>query len=50
MAERINDEAVERIRKGAGQGGDILFSHKGTAGKLALALLDSPPLDRKSVV
>ena len=42
-AERINDKAVERIRKGVGQGGDILFSHKGTVGKLAPAPLDSPP-------
>lgn len=41
-AERINDKAVERIRKGVGQGGDILFSHKGTVGKLALAPLNSP--------
>ena len=42
-AERINDRAMERIRKGVGQGGDVLFSHKGTVGKLALAPLDSPP-------
>ena len=42
-AERINDKAVERIRKGVGRGGDILFSHKGTVGKLAVAPLDSPP-------
>lgn len=42
-AERINDKAMERIRKGIGDGGDILFSHKGTVGKLALAPLDSPP-------
>jgi type I restriction enzyme, S subunit len=41
-AQRINDKAVERIRKGVGQGGDVLFSHKGTVGKLALAPLDSP--------
>ena len=36
-AERINDKAVERIRKGVGQGGDILFSHKGR-------VESSPPL------
>jgi type I restriction enzyme S subunit len=42
-AERINDKAMDRIRKGVGQGGDILFSHKGTVGKLALSPLDSPP-------
>ena len=42
-AQRINGRAMERIRKGVGQGGDVLFSHKGTVGKLALAPLDSPP-------
>ncbi len=41
-AQRINDKAVERIRKGVGRGGDVLFSHKGTVGKLAFAPLDSP--------
>lgn len=40
-AQRINSTAVERIRKGVGQGGDVLFSHKGTVGKLALTPLDS---------
>ena len=42
-AQRINDRAMERIRKGVGEGGDVLFSHKGTVGKIALAPLDSPP-------
>ena len=42
-AQRINGRAMERIRKGVGQGGDVLFSHKGTVGKLALAPRDSPP-------
>ncbi|WP_420626810.1 restriction endonuclease subunit S [Candidatus Poriferisodalis sp.] len=42
-AQRINSKAMERIRKGVGQGGDVLFSHKGTVGKLALAPRDSPP-------
>lgn len=42
-AQRINGRAMGRIRKGVGQGGDVLFSHKGTVGKLALAPLDSPP-------
>lgn len=42
-AQRINDKAVSRIRKGFGQGGDVLFSHKGTVGKLALVPLDAPP-------
>lgn len=42
-AQRINDKAFSRIRKGVGQGGDIVFSHKGTVGKLALVPLDAPP-------
>lgn len=42
-AQKINERAVSRIRKGFGQGGDILFSHKGTVGKLALVPLDAPP-------
>lgn len=42
-AERINDKALARIRKGLGEGGDVLFSHKGTVGKLALVPLDAPP-------
>jgi type I restriction enzyme S subunit len=41
-AERINDVAFERIRKGIGKGGDVLFSHKGTVGKLAIVPLDAP--------
>ena len=42
-AQRINDHALARIRKGVGQGGDVLFSHEGTVGKLALVPLDAPP-------
>ena len=42
-AQPINDQALARIRKGIGQGGDVLFSHKGTVGKLALVPLDAPP-------
>ena len=42
-AQRINDQALARIRKGVGKGGDVLFSHKGTVGKLALVPLDAPP-------
>ncbi|MCY3840428.1 MAG: restriction endonuclease subunit S [Gammaproteobacteria bacterium] len=42
-AQRINDQALARIRKGVGHGGDVLFSHKGTVGKLALVPLDAPP-------
>jgi type I restriction enzyme, S subunit len=42
-AQRINETALARIRKGIGRGGDVLFSHKGTVGKLAATPLDSPP-------
>jgi len=42
-AQKINETALARIRKGLGQGGDVLFSHKGTVGKLALVPLDAPP-------
>lgn len=41
-AARINDTAFERIRKGVGAPGDVLFSHKGTVGKLALVPMDAP--------
>jgi len=41
-AQRISDEAFARIRKGVGQAGDVLFSHKGTVGKLALVPADAP--------
>jgi type I restriction enzyme S subunit len=41
-AERINDAAMARIRKGIGRPGDVLLSHKGTVGKVALASDDSP--------
>jgi type I restriction enzyme S subunit len=39
----INAVALARIRKGIGMPGDVLFSHKGTVGKLALVPLDAPP-------
>ena len=42
-AQKINDTAVHRIRKGIGAGGDILLSHKGTVGKVAYVPLDAPP-------
>jgi type I restriction enzyme S subunit len=42
-AQKINNAAFARIRKGVGKGGDVLFSHKGTVGKLAIASLDAPP-------
>ncbi len=38
----INEVALKRIRKGVGHPGDILFSHKGTVGKLARVPLDCP--------
>ena len=41
-AGKINDTALTRIRKGIGKPGDILFSHKGTVGKLARVPEDSP--------
>jgi type I restriction enzyme S subunit len=41
-AARINDTAFKRIRKGVGAPGDVLFSHKGTVGKLALVPMDAP--------
>ncbi len=41
-ARAISGSARRRVRKGIGTGGDILFSHKGTVGKLALAPLDAP--------
>src|SRR5688572_9742385 len=42
-ASRISETAVARITKGIGRPGDVLFSHKGTVGKLALAPPDAPP-------
>lgn len=36
-AEKINKVALDRIRKGLGEPGDILFSSKGTIGKIAIA-------------
>jgi type I restriction enzyme S subunit len=42
-AARINDVALARIRKGKGKPGDILFSSKGTVGKLARVPMDAPP-------
>lgn len=42
-ASKINETALARIRKGVGRPGDILFSHKGTVGKLALVPDGCPP-------
>ncbi|MEG4210470.1 restriction endonuclease subunit S [Microcoleus sp. S13_B4] len=39
-AEKINQVALNRIRKGIGEPGDILFSSKGTIGKIAIAPMD----------
>ncbi len=41
-AECINSVARTRIRKGIGQPGDVLLSHKGTVGKVALVPGDCP--------
>lgn len=42
-AQRINEIAAQRVRKGIGSGGDVLLSHKGTVGKVAYVPLDAPP-------
>jgi type I restriction enzyme S subunit len=42
-AKSISGVARERIRKGIGRPGDIVFSHKGTVGKLAVAPADAEP-------
>ena len=42
-ASRISDHARLRITKGVGAPGDVLLSHKGTVGKVALVPADAPP-------
>jgi Restriction endonuclease S subunits len=42
-AEKINDTALRRIRKGIGAPQDVVLSHKGTVGKVAFAPRDAPP-------
>ncbi|MGH7581641.1 MAG: restriction endonuclease subunit S [Gemmatimonadales bacterium] len=42
-ASRINPRARQRITKGIGAPGDVLLSHKGTVGKIALVPGDAPP-------
>ncbi|HKX45835.1 MAG TPA: restriction endonuclease subunit S [Planctomycetota bacterium] len=42
-AARINEKARARITKGIGAPGDVLLSHKGTVGKVALVGEDAPP-------
>ncbi|MBK9472865.1 MAG: restriction endonuclease subunit S [bacterium] len=42
-ASGINERARTRITKGIGAPGDVLLSHKGTVGKVALVPVDAPP-------
>jgi len=42
-ASKISEQARNRITKGIGAPGDVLLSHKGTVGKVALVPTDSPP-------
>jgi type I restriction enzyme S subunit len=42
-ASGVNEVALQRIRKGVGKPGDVVFSHKGTVGKLARVPLGAPP-------
>jgi len=41
-ASKINSHARQRITKGIGAPGDVLLSHKGTVGKVALVPMDAP--------
>jgi len=41
-ASKINERARKRITKGIGAPGDVLLSHKGTVGKIALVPDDAP--------
>jgi len=41
-ASNINEVAAKRITKGIGRPGDVILSHKGTVGKVALAPDDAP--------
>ncbi|MEK6814035.1 MAG: restriction endonuclease subunit S, partial [Nitrospirota bacterium] len=42
-AARINETARRRITKGIGECGDVLLSHKGTVGKVAIVAEDALP-------
>lgn len=42
-AEKIDERGQARVRKGIGQPGDILISHKGTIGRVGRAPKDCPP-------
>ena len=41
-AGKISDVALHRIRKGIGLPGDVILSHKGTVGRVAVAPLSAP--------
>ncbi len=41
-AQRINDVALARIRKGIGASGDVLLTHKGTVGRVARVPANAP--------
>lgn len=41
-AGKITDVALRRIRKGVGLPGDVILSHKGTVGRVAVAPLSAP--------
>jgi len=41
--DRINDHALNRVRKGKGRAGDILFTHRATVGRIARVGPDAPP-------
>lgn len=41
--DRVNERARARIRKGKGQAGDIVFTHRATVGRIARAGGDAPP-------
>lgn len=41
-ADKVNDVALRRIRKGIGQPGDLLLTHKGTVGRIARVAEDAP--------
>ena len=42
QCDRISDVAFRRVRKGIGQGGDIVLTHRATVGRLAIAEPDAP--------
>lgn len=40
--DRINDRALDRVRKGKGRAGDIVFTHRATVGRIARTGSDAP--------